>query len=105
MKRLKPGALKDTLQVQAYRPALEFFDVMDRQLLPAVLEGNNARASAIVAGPLKQHYVEHHRAIDRAVAQARENSAQTEREAVHTANQRSSRLITFASALALLLCW
>lgn len=104
MKRLKPGALKDTLQVQAYRAALEFFEVLDRQLVPAVLEGNNARASAIVAGPLKQHYVEHHRATERAIAQARESSAQTEREAVHTAGQRSSRLVAFASALALLLC-
>lgn len=105
MKRLRPGALKDTLQVQAYRPALEFFDVMERQLLPAVLEGNSARARAILAGPLKQHYAEHQRATDRAITQAREDAAQGERHAARTVSQRSTRLIIFAIALCALLCW
>lgn len=105
MKRLSPGELRDTLQVQAHRPALEFFEIMDRQLMPAMLEGNNARAAALVAGPLKQHYFDHQRAIERAVALAREASAATEREAIAAVASRSAQLIVLSVALAGLLIW
>jgi methyl-accepting chemotaxis protein WspA len=105
MKRLPGGALRESLEVTAYRPALAFFDAMDRQLVPAVLEGNNARAAAIVAGPLRQSFLEHQRAMTRAVALAREQSARREESAAQTVLQRSTELGFLAAFLGATLIW
>ena len=66
MRELSQGAMLQAL-VSAHAPAVEFFETRDRELIPAVMAGDTARARAVVQGPLKQHYETHRRAIDEVV--------------------------------------
>jgi methyl-accepting chemotaxis protein len=74
-------ALKHVLLVKAYEPAVRFFDLTERELIPAVLAGNRARATALLDGPLLQDYTEHRQGIDEAMQLADTENARVKREA------------------------
>ncbi len=74
-KSLEDGDLKKYLVVESYRPAEEFFHLLDKQLLPAVASGDNTKARELALGVLQQKYQQHRDAIDQVVtlATARNN--------------------------------
>lgn len=74
-------ALKQALLVKAYDPAVRFFDVMEREFIPAVLSGNRARAATLLNGPLRQDYAEHRLGLEEAMSLANTENANVQREA------------------------
>ena len=63
---LAPGPLGDTMNIAAYRPAFEYYQIRDNELVPAVLARDQQRVAAALTG-LKQRYEEHRKAVDEVV--------------------------------------
>ena len=72
--------MKDKL-AEAYGPARAFYDVWERELVPAVSAGELDKATAIAAQKLQPLYDEHRRVIDDVVRMATAGVTQDEHEA------------------------
>src|SRR6185503_9722307 len=55
-KALTDSPLKEALVERSYRPALAFFDVYERDLLPKLQAGDVAGARTVARGPLAEKY-------------------------------------------------
>ncbi|WP_448575400.1 methyl-accepting chemotaxis protein [Thermomicrobium sp.] len=64
---LPEGEIREQLTERAADPALEFFDIRDRQVIPALLAGETARANELIWNELRPRFEAHRRAIDRTV--------------------------------------
>ena len=81
--------LKQALLVQSRDPALRFFDVTEKELIPAVLSGNRDKATTLLNGVMKRDYDEHHTGINEAVRLADVENADIKQEAetlIHARN-------------------
>jgi len=78
-KDLPEGPIRQTFLVKSYEPAIAFFDLRDREFLPAVRAKDRAKM-AEVRDRLKTSYEEHRHAVDDVVRMSTEwNKAQEER--------------------------
>lgn len=77
-KELGDGLMKETLLVKSYKPAIEFFDLRDKEFIPAVNVGDLEKAKAVARGTMKKKYNEHRAAIDDVVKMATAKIAQDE---------------------------
>jgi hypothetical protein len=75
------AAFKQSFLVNAHEPAMRFFDLTEKEFIPAVLAGNRKRAAALLAGPLRQNYEEHRLAVGKAVPLAVRENVDLKREA------------------------
>ncbi|MHC1744834.1 MAG: methyl-accepting chemotaxis protein [Syntrophobacteraceae bacterium] len=66
-KGLPDGALKAELVDKSYKPAMEFFDIRDREVIPSILSDKKDRAREAVGASLKPLYEQHRLAIDKVV--------------------------------------
>jgi methyl-accepting chemotaxis protein WspA len=66
----------------SYQPAVRFYDVVERQLVPAIAARDGETAVKIAQGPLRTHYEEHRRAIDNVVRLATKQVVDDERMAI-----------------------
>jgi len=64
---LPDGELRRTLTDQAAVPAREFFDIRDREVIPALLAGNTSKADELIWEELWPRFQAHRKAIDRTV--------------------------------------
>ena len=64
---LPKGEIRQSLTEQAADPAREFFDIRDRQVIPALLAGETARAEELIWNELRPRFEAHRSAIDRTV--------------------------------------
>lgn len=100
--------LKQALQVASYTPALKYFELWDKEFLPAILAGDQTKALALATGPLQEHYEEHRKGIDDVVRLASAYTVQHENEAAADIAKSTSELFTLATliaALSLFLAW
>jgi methyl-accepting chemotaxis protein WspA len=102
---LAPGRLKDFMVSQSYRPAMEFYDIRDRELIPAVLAGDTPKAKELAYGKLLERYDEHRAAIDEVVRLATASNAAHERTATELVNGSSTTLIVLAGVIVGLVLW
>ncbi|MFZ4388358.1 MAG: methyl-accepting chemotaxis protein [Chthoniobacterales bacterium] len=58
----------------ARKPAMEFFDTLQKEFVPALQLQDKAAASALAYGKLKEEYLVHRKAIDQVVALATQSS-------------------------------
>ena len=65
-----PPDTREKLLVHAYRPAHQYFDLWEKEFVPAVLAGEHERAAAFAIKRLEPLYEEHRRAIDDVVRMA-----------------------------------
>lgn len=72
------SSLRKIMLEDSRKPAIEFFDIVDRELIPAVMAGDSEKAHLIVHETLKEKYETHRRAIDELVKQANEDFAKVE---------------------------
>lgn len=70
VKDLPEGAMKDLKTVDCYRPASEFYKVLDDKFIPACQKGNSEVAKKLARGPLRELYETHRESIDQVVAMA-----------------------------------
>ena len=81
MQELSPGDLRTLISVDVYRPAQEFFEVRDRQFIPALLRHDLKTAQQVHEDVLKKKYEEHRARVDHLVEAATLRSQESERSA------------------------
>ncbi len=87
---LPEGKMRRDLLVSSYDPAVRFYDLRDREFIPACLSGDGAKASELARGPLRNAYLEHRKAVDEVVMQATAQNAETEAAASELVATRTS---------------
>jgi len=80
-KELTDKQTREVFLKKSYEPAMEFFEIFDKEFLPAIQKGDQAKAREIADGVLKQKYNLHRAAIDDVVKLATKNSKEGEVEA------------------------
>jgi methyl-accepting chemotaxis protein len=74
-------ALKDAYLVKGHGPALRFFDIAEKEFIPAAMAGDRRRTAALLAGPLRQNYDQHRLALEEALPLAERENANLKRQA------------------------
>ncbi len=93
VQELEPSTMKDALVERSYRPALEFFEIYERDFLPRILAGDAEAARGVASGALKQKYATHRAAVDEVVRLA---TAEAQKVEAETASMTSSGTLEFA---------
>lgn len=104
---LKPGPLAVAMNAAAYRPAIEYFQIRDKQLIPAILAGDPQRTKAALV-VLKQRYEEHRRAVDEVVKLTSSRNAELEQAAEKALSENRRNLILLGAlviAVVSVLAW
>ena len=78
---LADGEMKRTFLEDSYRPAQEFFSLVNGQFIPALRAGDLTKANDLARGPIRRAYETHRLAIDRVVVQANQFAAAAEASA------------------------
>lgn len=99
-KNLPEDKLKETLLIASYTPAMDFFNVAEKEFVPFLLQGKQEKARALAQGTLKQSYEAHRSAIDEAVKLATARNTADERQAAETIASRAFALILTGFGLA-----
>ena len=92
-KPLAGTAVGRLLAEDSHKPALDFFETLENEVIPAIQKQDLAAASAIAGGKLKSSYLEHRKAIDQAVILSTQNSQQYEESAASEVRQREIILL------------
>lgn len=74
-------ALKQAYLEKAHDPAIRFFAQLESEFIPAVVAGDQAKATALLKGPLLVLYTEHIKGIDEAVSLAEKENVEVQRGA------------------------
>lgn len=86
-KDLQDGPLKRVLQVDSYLPAKEFYDIVNRGIIPAVQANKpDDELMQMVRDEVQPKYEQHRKAIDEAVKLANARIADDEKEGKDTIN-------------------
>lgn len=102
---LPPGRLKDFMVSESFRPAVDFYEIRDREFVPALLAGDAAKAKELAYGKLHDRYEQHRSAIDEVVRLATAQNITLERDARELVATSSTTLIVLALAIIALVVW
>ena len=80
---LEEGDLKHKLVVEAHAPAEKFFELRDREFLPALVAGERDKAATVLRQSLKPLHEEHRARIDELVGLARSHVKAFEQRATN----------------------
>ncbi|HEX2674992.1 MAG TPA: methyl-accepting chemotaxis protein [Polyangiales bacterium] len=94
--------LKRALLVDSYKAAQKFFEVWEREFVPAVLANDHEKATQVAMGPLQELYEEHRHAIDDVVRLSTAYTESYEKFAAADVKNSTSHLFTLAGVIALL---
>jgi hypothetical protein len=95
---LEAGNIKSTLVDKSYGPAMEFYDLLEKKLIPAVKSGNLDLARRTAFGEMQQAYENHRTAIDAVVQMTNARNSQDEKEAATTISNRTLVMILVSLA-------
>lgn len=98
-KELPSGPMKEKLLKKAYQPAVEYFDILEREYIPAVQQGDKRKAESLLHDTLTPKYEVHRAAIDEVVELANAYTKQIEEGAAHTVGGRVGWLLTIGVVL------
>jgi len=90
---LNEGEIKKILLQDSYIPACEFYQILNRDFIPAVLRGDQAKAKALALGELKQKYQDHRAQIDQVVLLTTRRNQTDEKKAKEFIASRTSGLV------------
>ncbi len=102
---LGQGPLREALVTRSYTPAISFFEIRDREFLPAVAAGNLALARELAHGVLQGRYDEHRKAVDDVVRMATEWNQVNEARATDLLQSSMRWLFGIALGIAALSIW
>ena len=91
---LSGSAVGRLIAEDSQKPAISFFETLEKEFIPAIQNQDKAAASALAAGKLKSQYLEHRKAIDQAVVLATQNSQQIEAAADREVHIRTIVLLS-----------
>jgi methyl-accepting chemotaxis protein len=90
---LGSGKLKQLIVETSYIPAQEFFDVRDKEFIPAIRTGNLEKARQVLRNTLYPKYLEHRDAIDQTVVEATKNNRINEQIAVENITRTTITIV------------
>jgi methyl-accepting chemotaxis protein len=79
LENLSDGELKTKMTQDSFKPADEFYKIVDNEFIPAIQAHDWQKARQIAYGKLKIKYEAHRKYIDDAVVMANQNNAELER--------------------------
>jgi methyl-accepting chemotaxis protein len=100
--KLATGALRDALLVDAYEPAVRYYETAEREYLPALRRGDTERAQTLISGSLRELYDSHRSAVDRVVELANETSRRDAASIHESVQTRRALLVGFGLVLAII---
>ena len=92
---LPPGALNDVMTSTSAKAAIDFFEVRDREFLPALQAGDAPRLAGALAR-MQLHYESHRVAINEVVRLARLQNAAREASAINVVSGLTRYLVVLA---------
>ena len=93
---LEQGALRNAMLTGTYNPAVQFYDIVFSQFIPALQSGDRERARELVHGELKNLYTTHRESVDQVVKGATEKYKKAEALAHTTVQHDTTVLLTIA---------
>jgi methyl-accepting chemotaxis protein WspA len=102
---LPAGRLKDYMVTHSFRPAMEFYEIRDRDLIPAILAGEPERARELAYGKMHERYEEHRVAIDEVVRLATAQNLALEKDAGELVSGSRTTLVALALGIVALVLW
>ncbi|HTJ44136.1 MAG TPA: methyl-accepting chemotaxis protein [Kofleriaceae bacterium] len=85
--------LKQYLVEESYKPAMEFWDVIDKEFIPDLQTGKLVEAKALATGKLKDLYNTHRAAIDKVVVTARKIADESQAQATSAVSDATTALV------------
>src|SRR5205085_10246659 len=77
-KELTDGSMKEKMVQASSEPALEYFDILQKEFMPAILKHDTKKAQEVLRGPLTQKYNDHRAVIDEVVKLATDKTSEDE---------------------------
>lgn len=99
---LSDGEMKKYMTIDAYNYAVEFFNIRDKEFIPAIRNGDREKAESILTGKMSEAYKNHRENIDKVVILANENNAEIEKQSKSFINKTILILIVVAFIIALI---
>ncbi|MGW8256648.1 MAG: methyl-accepting chemotaxis protein [Thermoguttaceae bacterium] len=96
---LEKGEIKQLMVHDSYVPAREFFEVVNKQFIPALLRSDRKTAAELAATVLLKKYQEHRAKIDLIVQKVTWENSAIESQTTSILHFRSAMLLTIASFL------
>ncbi len=90
---LPDDKMKRDLVVNSYEPALKFFEIVEKEFLPAIELGDKAAARRLVNGSLQQCYDAHRVYIDHTVTEANQRTTIYEFDTINRVSSWSAAMI------------
>lgn len=90
---LEEGPIRRAMLETSYPPAAAFFDIRERELIPAIRAGDRERAAAIAYGPMREKYEAHRKGIDEVVRLAAAKNEEHEHTAASAVSTGVNRLL------------
>lgn len=81
IRKLPQGELRQMLVKSSYDPALEFYEALGKEFIPAILAGDLEKAKTVNRDVLQPKYEAHRASIDKVVVMATEHARKDEKEA------------------------
>jgi TolA-binding protein len=94
---LEEGAMKSKLLETSYKPAMEFYDIVFKQFVPAVNAGDKTLASSLAYGAIREKYEEHRLAIDAVVQMSTDGNVNYEKQAAKIIRLRTIVMVSLLS--------
>ena len=93
IKNLPESKMKNEMVNLSYKPAEEFYNIVDKEFIPAIKRGDKQKAKELVNGVLEQKYLEHRKHIDKVKVMANAYCSQIEGLAKQETENRTFMLV------------
>lgn len=100
-KELAEGEIKNILMNDSYKPAREFYSVVNNRFIPSIKDGNIDSAKSILGTVLKINYEKHREAIDKVVMLSTEANLKLEKETTDIISSRTLLMILLMLGLSI----
>lgn len=87
IENLPEGETKKFLVVDSYESAIQFFNVRDKEFIPAIQAGDKVKATSILYEKLMKAYEQHRKSIDQVVVLTNENNTKIEKQSSNFINR------------------
>jgi len=102
VKTLENGDMKKTMVEDTYKPAIEYFSVLENEYIPAIKSGEREKAKQLLTSRMNSLYNEHRQSVDKVVQIANSESSSIEKDAKDAFNTDISILLIVAIVLILI---
>ena len=99
---LPDSATKQIFLNDSKKPALEFYAIINENLIPALDNGEKDKVNEIVYGNLRSKYEEHRKFIDQVVKETTAENQKIEAQAQDSINNRTAMMLGLAVLVALI---